>query len=293
MQYRTTLTCTLCLLVGAETSLSYSEQGKIKELLASWVGKDISKLSHYKQERFQSFVDKRLLLPKDTVNLFNSPASMFLNQGRAFVWKFEGGPKKSYLIFLNPHTGMIPSAEHAWLFIVNQDGKILNRSDFDTGWRMYADGASYSHVSWMSSPVLTQKMATGENGQGPYKIYFGFDGLQPAVIRIENEKSKSRKMDYFAPNWVVGPRFENKTKPAMRQVLSGTSEVRKLEALIWLAGNFGNPFDRFEKASPEAKREEALHSSLIRDKQIAQAVRQIRMNSKSYTRELANSVVLP
>ena len=56
-------------------------------------------------------------------------------------------------------------------------------------------------------------------------------------MRIEDDKGAVRDMDYFAPNWVVGPDFSPPTVAGMEQVLRGSNEVKLLEALVWLSGD--------------------------------------------------------
>lgn len=280
-----TLHCLLMASISNATSIS------VEKMLESWCGKDLLKLSPAKQAEFQKFFNTRLLSAKDKRSMF-SPESLFLNNDTGYVWKFGASRTGSYLIYLSPHTGMVPSAEHAWLFIVNKEGKVQSRSDFDTGWRMYADGAEFTRVSWMSGPVLIQKMVDGMNGQGPRKIYLGFDGLRPAVVRIENEKGSSRRMDYYAPNWVVGPLFRGTKKTSMLGALKSASEVRRLEALVWLSGQFQVPKNVPDNSDRQFLKERAKHTKLIRDPDIAKVVKSLRMSSNKYTQELANAVRL-
>lgn len=262
---------------------------KIGELLDSWAGKSFRQLPSQSKSQFQKFVNGHLLRARDKGG-FIGITDLDFNDQDGFVWKFSTTPKKSFLIYLNPHNGMVPSAERAWLFIVDGDGTILRRADFDTGWRMYANGATYSKVDWISKPVLIQTMVAGVNGHGPRKIYIGFDGLRPAVVRIEDDKGAVRKMDYFDSYHVVGPKIQSTTKPSMLRALLGNNEVRRLEALVWLSGDF---IDRFSDFKDLTKADATRHTQLVKDKDISNALKTLRESPNSYVKQLAQAVNLP
>lgn len=286
MRSRSIIFCIVGLISAILSPKYFANTGQIGHLLDFWAGKEISTLSEKRQRQFQNFVVKNLPLGKITDPFLGNPNHILLNKGRAYVWNFVGGSTKSYLIYLNPHTGMVPSAEHAWLFIVNREGKTICRSDFDTGWRMYADTAIYTHVNWLSSPVLIQSMSVGGNGRGPRKIYIGFDHLNPMVVRIEDEKGSVCPLE-VSTGHLVGPDFTFRDEKSLRSALTGSNQVQQLNALVWLSGSFQS------FSSDRLKNEEGLHRRLVKNVDIAKAIKSLRRSKNEYVKQLANAVQLP
>jgi hypothetical protein len=280
----------------AAMATAFNSQGGVQpgpelgRMLVQWSGGNVGRFSEKERVRFMAYV-KAVLVPEEKPrDLFRSPSLIFENDGDAYVWPFRSGPVAGYIVLLNPRTGMVPSAEHAWLFVGNRHGRVLKRYDFDIGWRMYAKRASYKSVEWLSTLVLVQEMEVGMNGDGPRKIYIGFDGLRPAVIRLEDASGHLKPMDYFAPNWVVGPKYRVPSIKELESVLLADNEVRRLEALIWLAGRHGNVSRKGVDRSQEVKDEQVLYARSIKHKSIVEAIKLLRHHRNPYVSKLAQRV---
>lgn len=266
---------------------------KTREFLTSFVGKDIAKLPEGQLEAFQELVDKKLLI-KDEVSrawIGGSPRLIFANSGNAYVWHFGSPGAKEFLILLNPTNGFVPGAAHAWVFVVDASGKVLAKSDFETGWRMQPKSADYTKVRWLSSPVIIQEMEVGEGGDGPRKIYIAFDDRRPAVVKLEAINGAPRKMDYFALNRVVGPPINKPTRESILGALGGNNEVRRLEALVWLSGTYDDPFSDRRVLDPAEKAYRELHRKLISDADIQASIERLRLSSNEYVQQLAKTIV--
>lgn len=284
----------LSLVLGAALVLGFRPAlgcQDVQPSLPEWCGKDIARLPDAERAKFMSYVNRDLVVASNDRGLLSGdPEWIFDSHGDAYVWSFGDTNDHRFLIYLNPHTGVIPSSEHAWLFIVDKQGKIVSRSDFDTGWRMWADGASYEKVGWLSSRVLIQEMRVGLNGGGPRRIYFGFDGLRPRVIRLDDAKGNLFAMNYWAPNWVVGPRYDPPPGPVMEQALAGSNEVKRLEALVWLAGHHGTVSMNSPGTDHEETADEVRYAECIHDPAIIRVVKGLRNSPNPYISELAKSI---
>ena len=234
---------------------------------------------------------KTCLIPKERPeDTFRSPDLIFENDGDAYVWRFGPDSDSKFLIYLNPHTGLHPSAEHAWLFIVDRFGTVLSRDEFDTGWRMYAGSAVYEAVSWCSDKVLIQRMQVGLNGGGPRGIYIGFDRLKPHLIRIEDAVGKIVPMEYYATNWVVGPAYAPPTLDDLLNGLRGVNQVKRFEALVWLGGSHQRASQNKAGYDHEAEPQERLYADAIMSKPMGAVIQRLRQSSNPYERELAGLV---
>ena len=287
------VTFLLCVAGCGPSAPSQSAKAKptgMSEQLARWAGGNIGRFGDDERDKFMAYVEKTLMAKDEPENFFRSPSTIFLNEGDAYVWSFGSQASARYLILLNPHTGLTPSAEHAWAFVVDASGDVRNRSEFDIGWRMYSRHASYGTVDWLSTPVLVQEMEDGMNGQGPRKIYLGFDGQQPVVIRLEDASGNLHPMGYFAPNWVVGPKYDPPALGDLERVLMGENEIRRLEALLWLAGQHSRVSDNRAGYDHEAVAEQKRYAEAIDSPSIAKAIKQLRTDGNSYVRQLADEV---
>ncbi len=263
----------------------------MRDNLARWSGGGMMRFPEPERRKFLTYVKETLLENKDSEPFYRSPSNLFLNHDDAYVWKFPRQPNQGYLVFLNPHTGMVPSAEHAWLYVTDLDGKVLERFEFDTGWRRYADGADYSDVGWLSKPVLIQKTRMGMGGDGPQKIYIGFDGLRAAVVRVEDPQGHLLPMQYCFSNYTVGPAFSPPTVERLQQILLGQNEVERIEALIWLAGIHTPPgVPGLQFGEPILNQERYIAS--IKSPLIASAIRKLRGDRDAYVSKLANTVAI-
>lgn len=243
--------------------------------LAKWSGGGVGRLGKEQQTKFTEYIAQELK-PISRVELIIDPRNPFLNDGDAYVWDFQAEKTKGYLVLLNPHHILTPSAERAWLYIVDERGSEVRRYSFDTGWRMYAKSAQYEKVDWLSSPVLIQEMEPGDLGGGPTKIYIGFDGLRPAVVRLEDEAGKLKPMDDTWSDRSVGPVYPAASIAQLEESLRGQNEVKRIEALIWLAGRH---YENSKNVIPPLK-----------DKGIVDAVKNLRSSSVRYVSELAMTV---
>jgi len=271
-------------------SRSVRDDYGINALLNKWAGKEISTLSAQDRSRFMGLMQRNLIPNRDVRYTFDDPYLTFENNGYAYVWRFGSAADHRFLILLNPHTGMVPSAEHAWLFNVTAKGSVLKRYEFDTGWRMHASGATYGKVSWLCSPVLVQRMREGMNGGGPRAIYIGFDGDRPAVVRLEDESGAQRAMDYFAPNWVVGPPYSPPSVAGMEKILMGSNEVKLLESLVWLSGSHQDISSNRADVSHEDISSEIRYAECVRSPTIVRAIKSLLLSKNPYVRQLAKGI---
>ena len=260
------------------------------QALLSWVGKPIGDLPIAEQKKFLSYLEKKLANDGGLEGFYHGPSEVFLSHGKAYVWRFGAATESQFLVFLNPHTDVVPSSEHAWLYIVNAAGDPLVKSDFDTGYRMLSTAAGYSKVDWLNNPVLIQEMRVGMNGDGPRKIFIAFDGNRPAVVRIEDENGASKPMPNFAPNWVVGPRFSPPSVEELDGALTGPNELKCLEALVWLSGRHqrasaNQPGYAHEELSEEQRFADCMKSLTVRDH-----IRNLRKSANTYVAHLAEMV---
>ena len=259
--------------------------------LARWSGGNLRRLAKSEQTRFTAYV-RGTLVREDSHRGFEGDPSWALDSdssGDAYVWRYLQSKSPEYLVLINPHGYVHPSAEHGWLFFVDSRGSIIRKDDFDIGYRMYSRAATYETVSWLSFPVLVQRMEVTSGGQGPAKIYIAFDGRRPAVVGVDDENGAIRSMDYFAPNWVVGPAYYPRTVVEVERYLTGRNEVKRFEALVWLLGNHKNEFPRPGSENRRSETEirwEKAH----RYPPIVQAVQKLRFDENAWVRLTAQLV---
>jgi len=273
------LTLVLGLILGGGPTTDFGPD------LARWSSGAISRLSKDEQSKFMVFVKSVLVSEVEPKDVFCSPRLIFENHGDAYVWQLGSG--QGYGVLLNPSPIMVPSAAHAWLFYVDKKGTVRMRSDFDIGDRSYAKHASYEMVSWLANPVVVQEIYGGWARNATRKIFIGFDGMRPTVVRLEDEHGHLRPMDYYAPNWVVGPKFNPPTVEGLVTVLKGDNDVKRLEALVWLADFHSRVSHNKKGWDHEATVEERLYLKAIKSPDIADAIKQLRESSNTYVSKLA------
>ena len=263
-----------------------------RSLLHHWSGGNISRLSEPERKRFQSFVNTRLVKhEKLDYNTMLVPL-IFENRGDAYVWPFLSGPSAGYLIVLNPTSTMVPSAAHAWIFVVNKDGGVLSRQDFDIGWRMEPKAASFETRPWLSSKVLVQEIQPGMTSAPPLKILIAFDGLRPVTIKVETLDGSLHRMEYWAPNFVVGPKYEPPTVTTLNRVLQSGTDVQQLEALTWLNGEHSRTSDNRPNYAHEDVTSQERFAAAIKSPRIASAVIALRGSKNPYIRDVATQIPL-
>ncbi len=279
-----------CTAPANQQSRAKAKDPALTQALLSWVGKSIADLPVEELKKFKSYVEKKLTNDDGVEHYFIGRSLIFENHGSDYVWKFDSATESQFLVFLNPHTLVVPSSEHAWLYIVNAAGDPLVQSDFDTGYRMCSAGARYSNVDWLKNPVLIQEMRVGMNGGGPRKIFIAFDGNRPAVVRIEDEKGAIKPMPYFAPNWVVGPKFSPPSVGEPDGALTGHNEVKCLEALVWLWGRHQRASANQPDHAHEELSEEQRFADCMKSPEIRGHIRSLRMSTHSYVAQLAEMI---
>ena len=210
--------------------------------------------------------------------------------GRAYVFRFVGEPKNAFLVYLNPGSFAQPSSQLASLFVVSGDGKLLGRSDFDAGYRLIGTGATYERVSWLSTPVLVQELRTGLPEVGGPKLYIGFDGVRPAVVRLEGRTGNLRRMQYYAPSYVVGPPYRPPSASEMERILRGKNEVKRLEGLIWLTGDHQDASTNEEGYVNEDMSDEGAYAAIAAAPSIVRAVNELAKSPNPYVCQLAQSI---
>jgi len=162
---------------------SLQENSAYKADLSRWAGKDITKLPLDEREKFMHFAQSALLASSDRNYIRRGPELRINGNGNAYVWNFASHGPTRYLIYWSVVTGPVPSSERGYLFIVDGKGKVIRKSDFNTGWRLHPSTVSYKLVKWIESPVLLLEMRNG----GAWTLCIGFDHERPALVKLEDE----------------------------------------------------------------------------------------------------------
>jgi hypothetical protein len=208
-------------------------------------GFDISALSPQEQKEF-AVVQKRLAGP-----------SRFMDPEPRWVKPCRTG-SVSWLYVMTYEGYLHPSASCLKAYALDGKWQTVTKFKFDTGWRVWLEGAKLSENRWFSQPILTVV------GQAERPLVLDANGFLPKnsppadsimhqsyivtesgvrLVRLQTAGGKMIPNNYGYGNHTVGPPTFRRTLQQWTADLNSTSPLRQLGSMVWLAGRHLNSLE--------------------------------------------------
>jgi peptidylprolyl isomerase len=155
-----------------------------------------------------------------------------------FVWRPRESKALAYVMLVFSNAQSIPGQSFADILVFDQHQSLLVSHRFPMGWRLRSTDAQLRDLPDFGS-VVEIKLRPVINGAPLGKVFIGFQGSRPALLRIEDESGKYFRNDLNSPNHSIGPVPHYRTTSQWRASLDGRDNCEVLDSLNWLSsGHF-------------------------------------------------------
>lgn len=167
-----------------------------------------------------------------------------------------------------------PSPSSVVVYRYDLLGKPKGYDSFLLGWRSVAESCTQISVPGVSDFLLEVRSQPQINGEAPVRQAYGFDGDQIKLLRAEDREGKLQNIVFAAPNHQLGP-TPHFTLAKLIAILKGRNAVRILEALIWLAGNHGEPSEHPYSVYSEDMAQMLSYWTVVNEPSVREAVQDL------------------
>jgi hypothetical protein len=223
------------LLVGCEPQPTPSNNvpppPPVRDTLEKFLGRDLRKLSQDEQH------DLRAKLASDLIELrLTKEHSIPYDFKPWFIWKYEPAPGRSgYILFHGRPANVVPGNSGAAVDFFDEDGVLINSTDFLTGWRITIDSALFHFDVSMNAYVIEVASGNYINGRDIERQCYGVIDGRIALLRLEDSEGKVVGRHFRSSKFTIGPDVPLQTPEQWERVLISNRKADVLEALAWLA----------------------------------------------------------
>ena len=197
-------------------------------------------LIRFKDQDFRALNAQELVVLQESINsLTGGSENKFLVPRLFSVVPNSIGDSRYVLVQESPLM-FIPGGCGLRIDVFTLDGKLLNSSEFDSGWRISIESMRFKKVSGLRGDVLEVQSRPFINGRYIGRQYYSLVGERMLLIRLEDTNGQLIRNFYSSPNHTIGvthlwSMYEWEGK------LKSTDPAEVLAALTWIGGDHLSP----------------------------------------------------
>ena len=192
-------------------------------ILLAWQNQDLSQIDGPEEAQLEMAIESLRVTKNESVHprLF-APVSTFLGEPR-------------YVLIEDAPLFTIPGVSRLQMSVFDQDGKLLDSSEFSAGWRILTDEIKFVQVKNFREVLEVQSFPV-INGADIRKQYYALVGDKMRLVRLEDSKGVLRANAYGSPNHTIGFTELGRSAEDWEESLKTKDEAQSLATLTWLGG---------------------------------------------------------
>ncbi|MCH8978031.1 MAG: FKBP-type peptidyl-prolyl cis-trans isomerase [Armatimonadetes bacterium] len=212
-------------------------------------------------------------------------------QGRKRLEPFSGAihvwrRRERLIVVREHHLALTPGDSKASVYQFDDSGKkLLAYMQMSTGWRMDIESTTRIDLSVVSDLVFRIDVVGWAASHK--REYYAFDGDRVVLVRAEGADGELSPNRYGAPNHTIGPSVPKYDKLELIDLLQGSNQVSKLEALTWLIGVHLEPSHDLNPVFHEDMADAVRYWTLSQDSDVRAAVRALEKSSSPWVAQSA------
>ena len=236
---------------GLEVSSAWS-------ILVSWQNRDLRQIDGAAKAQLQMAIE----------SLRGKPENPFLSPGLFSRLLTSDGDHKYVLIEESPLV-MIPGGSGLGISLFTTDGKLIDSSEFEAGWRIALSEIRLVLVNGIRGEVLEVDCVPFINGADIAKQYYALIGNKMKLIRLEDSNGVLVRNYYGSPNHTIGFVQTGRSADDWQETLVSNDLAEVLATLTWLGGGHLNPGE----AEPNYMHEDLSEARVVEEVRARTAVK--------------------
>ena len=194
-------------------------------VLLSWQDHDLTKLEGPEKAQLQKAIE----------TLRGDAENQFL-RARLFSRVSTNAGEQRYVLVEESPLVMIPSACGLRITVFDTDGKLVEATEFDAGWRITLADIRFIKVKDIRGEVLEVESLPVFNGAYIIRQYYALVGDKMKLIRLEDRTRKLFWNTYSTPNHTIGFIQTGWSADEWEKALLSNDPAEVLATLTWLGG---------------------------------------------------------
>jgi hypothetical protein len=236
---------------GLEVSPAWS-------ILVSWQHRDLRQIDGAPKAQLQMAIE----------SLRGKPQNPFLSP-RLFSRVLTSDGDHKYVLIEESPLVMIPGGSGLGISLFTTDGKLIDSSEFEAGWRIALTEIRLVSVNDIRGEVLEVDALPFINGANIAKQYYALVGNKMKLIRLEDSKGALFTNYYGAPNHTIGFVQTGRSPDDWQEALVSNDVAEVLATLTWLGGEHLNP----REAEPNYMHEDLSEARVVEEVRARPAVK--------------------
>jgi len=197
------------------------------------------------------------------------------------VWRVGA----EFLVFAALNSGFHPSNCGVGAYWFSADDGPLDSNRFDVGYRAYVDTCSLNDP--LGKLGYTISVSLKDFQRAFRREVFAIYGRRLVLVRYMNADGRLTCNNYEYPNWTCGPKSLVCTKHSLLEILSGSDQVRQLEAFTWLTGLHVPKAGEEQDVLHEPAADSARYWSLVNDAEVVRAAGTLEKSTSKWVSQAA------
>ena len=228
-------------------------------------------LLQFKDQNLRTLKEQEIAVLRQAINsLTGSSENKFLvPQLFSNVTNSDG--ESRYVLVQESPLVFIPGSSGLRIDVFTLEGKLLNSSEFDSGWRISLESMEFKQINGLRGDVLEVKSLPFINGQNIGRQYYSLVDERLLLIRLEDTEGQLIRNYYTAPNHTIGLTHLGWSMNEWEGKLNSNDVAEVLAALTWIGGDHLSP----EAGDPGYVHEEMADARMAADLKASETVKTI------------------
>lgn len=194
--------------------------------------------------------------PRDWYDYLMTPPMTLLSCHSWYFWRVTNEHGEARLVlFQGWPLDTIPGGSSARIFVLDGEGRALTQTEFQTGYRITIDDASWLQDSGHGFPCVLVYSGSVINGSDIARQYYAFLDETFALVRLEHSNGKLVRNEYCWPDHTIGPGVPERTPQEWEAALRSPNRAEVLHCLVWLGGKHCDLLHRDVRQEGEPRRD--------------------------------------